>query len=287
MTKISPRISVVIVSELRKLDYLDKCLESLAKQTTKYKFEVLIVAYGNVTLDLQPWIQKGLDIRIVHVNKNNYCLKRNVGAKKARGEIVAYIDDDTIVEPHWVNAILDGFEREWKMAGGCVKPIFEGKIPNNLRGYERLIKGFNYLTEIGYSSKLIIGCNMFYNRRWLLEIGGFDEYIGELNNIVPKKYYGGDETDIQERLSNSQIGFIPKAILSHAIQENRLSIQYILNRALGMGRMRSYIDNKQDKKRYNLYHKYFYRMMSLFYFDRNIKYRRLYNYISGYFDSIK
>ena len=100
------------------------------------------------------------------------------------GEIIAYIDDDTVLTPNWVEAILKGFKNEWQMAGGQVEPIFEKEIPYTLKGFERLIGGFNYLPAVGYSTKKIIGCNMFFNRQALIDNGRHVIRFDLKNNVV-------------------------------------------------------------------------------------------------------
>lgn len=276
-------LSVIIVSELRRMHDINSCLQSLAEQEGNRSFEIIIITYGEVSIDLDPWIERGLDIHMHRVRENNYCIKRNAGAREAKGSIVAYIDDDTILQSTWVNAIIDGFGENWKMAGGKVEPLFEAKVPQKLKGYERYIGGFNYLPEIGYATNTIIGCNMFFDRRWLLDTGGFDEYIGEMNATRPKLFYGGDEVDVQARLHPGRFGFIPGAHMFHKIQEERMNPDYILKRAEGMGRARYYIDQKNGIPRKRFLYKYIYLLWHMIRLRNRLHYQRKCNYIVGYF----
>ena len=276
-------LSVIIVSELRRMDDIHACLLSLVEQESDRSFEVIIVVYGRSRIDLDPWIEKGLDIHIYRVQENNYCVKRNAGAREAKGDIVAYIDDDTILQSTWMNAIIDGFEEGWKMAGGRVEPLFEKKISGELKGYERYIGGFNHLPEIGYATNTIIGCNMFFDRYWLSDTGGFDEYIGEMNATSPKTFYGGDEVDVQARLHSGQVGFIPEAHVYHKIQEGRMNPDYMLKRAEGMGRARYYIDKKNGIPRRRVFSKYVYMLLYMVRLRKTFHNKRKYYYMVGYF----
>jgi|GEM_PF-2780597 len=276
-------LSVIIVSEMRRMDDIHACLQSLVEQEDHRLFEIILVTYGDAHIDLDTWIEQGLDIRMHRVRENNYCVKRNAGARKAKGDIVAYIDDDTILQPTWVNAIIEGFRENWKMAGGKVEPLFETKVPQKLRGYERTIGGFNYFPEIGYATDTIIGCNMFFDRCWLADTGGFDEYIGEMNANCPKTFYGGDEVDVQARLDPAQFGFIPEAHVCHKIQEGRMNPDYILKRAEGMGRARCYIDQKNGIPRKRVLYKYVYLLRRLISLRKRFYNKRKYYYMVGYF----
>ncbi len=229
-------------------------------------------------------------IQLIRVGETNYCLKRNVGAEKSNGKIVAFVDDDTILTSTWINAVVDGFKSEWKYAGGRIEPIFESAIPKPLKGYERYIGGFNYLPDSGYSTETIVGCNMFFNRQWLLEMGGFDEYIGRMNADKWRyrgAVYGGDETEILRHLEKHQIGFIPDAKLYHNIQKNRINFNFIFNRVKGMGRVTCYIDSKSGIKRYSIINKYICLLKSIIILKRRIVYKRNYLFIDGYLGETK
>ena len=47
---------------------------------------------------------------------------RNLGARAARGEIVAYIDDDAIAEPEWLAALVRDVRRSRGRGGGGPDP---------------------------------------------------------------------------------------------------------------------------------------------------------------------
>jgi glycosyltransferase involved in cell wall biosynthesis len=277
-------ISVVIVTDLRRSDHLGKCLQSLSEQKGKHAFEVIIVTDINQVFNINLWENKRFTIRFITVDENNYCLKRNVGAREARGRIIAYIDDDTIPESGWINAIMNGFKEDWKMAGGVVKPIFMRQIPMEIRGHEKYIGSFNFAPEIDYISNTIVGCNMFFKRCWLLKIGGFDEFIGRMNETKPRQFYGGDETDLNEKISQNQIGFIKDAVVAHIIHHDRINLKWILSRARGMGRGKHYIDSKYGIKRFHFKNLLYYYLLSFMPLKNRLSYKRRYHYISGYLE---
>lgn len=276
-------LSVIIVTELSRLDYLRQCLDSLIKQISRYKFEVLIVSNTDRGFNSTLWRKQGLQLRLILAHDNNYCVKRNIGARAAKGDIIAFIDDDTVTAQNWVNAIMDGFKSNWLMAGGVVEPVFDSKIPTELIGHERLLGGFNYYPKAHFHSKRILGCNMFFRREGLIDIGGFDEYVGVLNMTIPKKSFGGDEYSVENLLEEHQIGFIKNAKLFHHIQKERMTLEYILSRAQAMGSGQNYFDRKYDIKRYKKWQKYLYFLLSFIPNKKQILHKKIFYYIKGYF----
>ena len=220
---------------------------------------------------------------MVRVDENNYCTKRNTGARATEAKLVAYIDDDIVLSPNWVKAVIRGFKKDWKMAGGPVEPRFESVVPDALKGFERYIGGFNCYSKVGYATPTVVGCNMFFDRNWLLESGGFDLYIGRMNDVTPRVFYGGDETDVQARLHSDQVGFIPDASVSHVIQNDRMQVEFVLDRAKGMGRARYYIDSKNGIHRNLFLMRFYFLLRSLVEPKKRLYYRRRYNYITGYY----
>ena len=226
-----------------------KCLKSIEGQITNYCFEVIIVLSGSSkNKQIFSYCSKLSNIKIITENKNNYCLKRNIGLQNSNGNYIAYIDDDAKACSDWVNSICLNFKDEWKMAGGQIEPNFEIDFPKIMKNFDSLIGGYNYCNENDYLSKTIIGCNMFFKKDWLLENGGFDEEIGLLNMGKKRKLWGGDEVAIARILENSELGYIAQAKVTHLIQKERLNIKFLILRALANGRAKKYHDIKSNTK---------------------------------------
>jgi len=95
---------------------------------------------------------------------------RNVGIENARGEIIGFTDDDCIVSPNWIeNAI----------------PFFNDKTISGVQGstllsqpYSKSIKNklfwVRHTVEATEPNDWYATCNIFYRKKVLLEIGGFD-----------------------------------------------------------------------------------------------------------------
>jgi len=101
------RISVVIMTYNRPVT-LHRCLESLAIQgLARDCFELVVVDVSAepVTSVLQPF-RDGLTIRHFHTPNQGVAGNRNFGAAQARADLLAYIDDDCVAQPDWLEKLL-------------------------------------------------------------------------------------------------------------------------------------------------------------------------------------
>lgn len=102
----------VIIPSYRPGNYIWKCLDSLNEQTlSKSEFEVIIVLNGCN----EPYVEflskgisnyPGLQIRLLHTEVGGVSNARNIGLDNARGEYIAFIDDDDWVSPIYLKDML-------------------------------------------------------------------------------------------------------------------------------------------------------------------------------------
>lgn len=98
----NPKISIIIPT-LNEEKYLEKTLLSLRAQTIKLPYEI-IVSDGN-SKDKTVKIAKKYANKIVICNKRGIALGRNLGAKYAEGEILVFIDADTLLLPNTLEEV--------------------------------------------------------------------------------------------------------------------------------------------------------------------------------------
>ena len=136
-------LSVVICS-LGRTDNLYNCLQSLTEQTFK-NFEVIIISdnkidhFKNLTISWFKDINKGL------------ARARDTGWRKAKGELVSWIDDDVVVEKNWAKEVVSTFDKNLKI-GGVTGPTI---IPLSLIS-NRIV--FWWYQNKSFLSKLWIKC---------------------------------------------------------------------------------------------------------------------------------
>jgi glycosyltransferase involved in cell wall biosynthesis len=106
----APLISIVLPTRDRR-ELLTRAICSVNRQTYQ-DWELLIVDDGSV--DDTPAYLAGLTeprVRSFRANGSGVCAARNVALAEVRGELIAYLDDDNIMHPHWLKSVVWGFEQ--------------------------------------------------------------------------------------------------------------------------------------------------------------------------------
>jgi GT2 family glycosyltransferase len=184
--KVSPeeghRPSVtVVVCTFNRVQWLPKCLRSLEEQDPKPD-EVIVVdgPSDDGTRALLELLEgQGHVILVKQPKLDGISSARNLGLAKAKGNIICFIDDDAIAQPGWLASIVDAYTD--LSVGGVGGPV------HDMRG--RLTMGKNAIAPDGRwfdESRnestaglypVMVGCNMSFRRRPLVDIGGFDPYF--------------------------------------------------------------------------------------------------------------
>lgn len=113
-----PSISVVIATRERPAD-LARCLESVVR--LRYpRFEVVVVDNAPDTDATERIVRERFASRVTYVRepRPGLAFARNRGLAHAYGQIIAFTDDDVIVDAEWLAAIAEGF-----MAGEDVRCV--------------------------------------------------------------------------------------------------------------------------------------------------------------------
>src|SRR5208337_5666748 len=100
-----PSISVVVCTYNGKRT-IRACLEGL-RRVDYPNFEVIIVNDGST--DGTEIIAKEYGFRVISIPNGGLSNARNIGMRAAKGEIVAYIDDDAVPDPQWLTYLAATF----------------------------------------------------------------------------------------------------------------------------------------------------------------------------------
>lgn len=103
-----PAISVVLATKGTKVVLLEKCIKSLRKQTFK-QFEIVLV-YSIFPNSLRELFET-CNITALKENSSTLGAARNLGVKHAKGELIAFIDDDCEAPEDWLQKIYLTFQR--------------------------------------------------------------------------------------------------------------------------------------------------------------------------------
>ncbi|HKZ36892.1 MAG TPA: glycosyltransferase [Chryseolinea sp.] len=85
-------------------------LELFASHTIRWDYEIIVVGDGSQD-QTQEMLSKIYGIRVFR-NESNlvFIASSNRGAKQARGEYLVFLNNDTVVTPNWLDALLDTFK---------------------------------------------------------------------------------------------------------------------------------------------------------------------------------
>jgi GT2 family glycosyltransferase len=214
----APTVSLIIVSRKRPAA-LRRVLLSLHFQ--KYQnFEVIVVA-DTPDAGFLSDVPHVSNICYIHFDEANISAARNIGIVHAKGDIVAFCDDDAVPDPDWLDRLVQPFEiAEVASAGGFVRGrngiSFQWKaMLSDLFGDDHPFTldesaTFKVIPFDGQKFLKLQGTNCAMRREALVEIGGFDEGF----------QFFLDETDVCLRLAqaNYKSALIPKAQVQHGFE---------------------------------------------------------------------
>ena len=220
---------------------LGKALQSLVGQTlNKRDCELLIVdnASTDGTRELIRQFENETNLKYIFEPNLGLSHARNTGWQMAQGEIVAYLDDDAVACPEWLERILETFSREPQAGavGGKVSPIWEAPRPAWLSD-----KMMGALSVIDWSEKpmfiseeqWLVGANISFPRKLLSEIGGFSSDLGRKGKCLLSNEENLLVLKIKEK--GYTVFYHPEIMVDHRIPANRLRKNWFKSRYYWQG----------------------------------------------------
>jgi glycosyltransferase involved in cell wall biosynthesis len=228
----APTVSVVIPTRNRPSSLLETLEGVLRSNYPGDRYEVIVVdnasgADRRVSLAaVEP--PEGVEVRLIAEPRPGGSNARNAGLNAASGEIVAFCDDDVLVDHNWIASLALAFARGERVGGaaGLTLPReletpaqvwYEGFASAN-RGLEARVLDRRepppdrplFPFTIG---DLGSGENFAFRRELLIELGGFDPDLG---SATPT--HGGEDVEAMLRvlLADRQVIYEPRAMVRHA-----------------------------------------------------------------------
>ena len=243
----SPSISV-IVNTLNRMGSLENTLLGL-RQLRYPNFEIIVV-HGPCTDETLAMLERHRGaIRIASCPIANLSVSRNIGLSLATTDLVAFIDDDAVPEPDWLDRLVAGFSNpEVAAVGGFIRDqsgvTYQHQvIIANRLGDARSCAPPAPPTGVGEFLSPT-GTNVCLRRDCLAEIGGFDEAIT----------YFLEETDVNLRLIERgwSITFVPDAEVHHYFLENEVRNGVRVPRSFyPLARSKAYFCRKHGPSQYS------------------------------------
>jgi glycosyltransferase involved in cell wall biosynthesis len=230
----------IVVCTYNRAEILTGCLKSLSEQIAPSEYFEIIVVDNNSTDTTQKVVEffckKYNNFRLVKEYKQGLSHARNRGWQDAKGEYVAYLDDDALAPSDWVCRIKSFIDRRPAISafGGpyvaySLVPIpdwFPPEYGNHSLGEEE--------RPIVAGNEWINGTNMILKKQLLHDLDGFDHNLGMTGSSISY----GEEINFFVKLNDRKIViyYVPNIIVKHLVAEYKMDIFWLFKSAYKVGR---------------------------------------------------
>ncbi|CAI49049.1 glycosyltransferase AglG [Natronomonas pharaonis DSM 2160] len=230
---------VVCVYSMDRFESFVEAVESVLAQTYD-PIEAILVVDGNQAVYERVADRFGdRDDVVVHCNEENrgVSVSRTHGAELASGDVVAFIDDDAVAEPDWIEHLVEAYEKHDAVAvGGRMTGEWLAGRPSFLPDEFDWLVG---VTHRGFADgrtevRNTFESNISFRREVFLDLGGFDPELGPTG----EEYRHSEGAEIGARLEaeyDRGVMYIPEAIVRHKVFEHRTRLSWLCRRAFEQG----------------------------------------------------
>ena len=161
-------------------------------------------------------------------------------AQEAGAEVLAYVDDDAVVDPDWYEALTQRWREappEVACIGGPIRPRFDTAPPawysDAIRHVLTLLDRGPEVRDLDPHEEAVYGANISFRVAPLRAVGGFDPDLGHSGTRV----FFGEEDAVQRELHRRghRIRYVPDAAVLHVIPADRLARRSFLRRRFSFG----------------------------------------------------
>jgi GT2 family glycosyltransferase len=215
----NPLVSIIILNYNAGELLLD-CIDSIQKSTYR-NFEIIVIDNASNDNSHKKCKDRFPTIKLIENSKNlGYCEGNNVGLRVAKGEFVAVLNPDTVVEPSWLVELLKAYQIN---GDGIYQPKFLATTDHSMllsTGNMIQIFGFGYsrakgkidkkqyekFEKINYAS----GTCLFTSKRVLQKTGLFDPFLFAFHDDL--------ELCWRAALTGIACFYVPKSIVYHPVE---------------------------------------------------------------------
>ena len=215
-----PKISVII-PHLNGRHHLDDCLGSL-RQQTRTDFEVLLVDNGSTDGTQAYARQQFPEVRLIELGQNRgFTGACNAGWQASKGEIIILLNNDTEVDPNWLQEVWSALEQNPQAGSVASKMLlFDQRdtfhtagdfyrldgLPGNRGVWQKDVGQFDQIEPV-FSA---CGGSAAYRRTMLDEIGFLDDDF----------FFSCEDVDLgwRAQLAGWQVLYVPTAVVYHKLK---------------------------------------------------------------------
>ena len=227
-----PTISVVIAAfATERWDSLRQAVASVRAQTVQVLETIVVVDHNS---DLLRRAQRELRGAVVIPNMGSRGASgaRNSGVAISRGQMVAFIDDDAVASPAWLEAMLAHFADPDVVGVGCrTLPLWAVSRPRWLPREFDWTVGASYrgMPQQAAHVRNVWSCGMTIPRLVFDAVGGFREDFGKVGRRSRP-----EDTDLCLRAAAARPGgtwvYEPAGVVGHRVPTERATVGYFLRR---------------------------------------------------------
>lgn len=200
----------VIVVNYKSRAFLEKCISSVFKNVKEIAFEVILINNDAESISFSSDFSQKMDVKVINSGKNiGFGKACNAGSKKAKGEVLLFLNPDAEIATKNIKLLLDQFSNNPKL--GIIGPKLlaaENRAQEWSAGKEvtlpMLIKnnlGFTAGKKIWESTEKVScawvsGAAMFIRKSLFERLQGFDEdffmYFEDIDLCLRARQVGSD-----------------------------------------------------------------------------------------------
>jgi glycosyltransferase involved in cell wall biosynthesis len=217
---------------------LPRALEAVAHQQHLLDRTAELVVVDNASTDCTPQVvqefagKMPFAVRYIREPRLGHSIALNTGIDAARGEIVAFTDDDALPKPDWLQRIGDVLEdRQAHWVFGKVVPVWTGQQPDwfspQLNHYFALLDYGPEPFVVTDPQHTFFGVNHACRRAALKELGGYRTDRGIYGNQGIGLGVGNDVDLFERALSKGmKVVYDPTIEVGHIIPASRATKAY-------------------------------------------------------------
>jgi glycosyltransferase involved in cell wall biosynthesis len=251
-----PAVTVVLPT-FRRPDPLGRAMRSLAaQQDPGVEWELIVVDN-----DEAPGVEAAVHalaadipaaVMVLRESRRGAAYARNAGIDAAKGEVVAFIDDDVVAAPSWLGAltapIVDGRSEG---AGGPVElDPSVGLPPWVSKDWRGCLSEYSRGSEERElpAGDFVLTASAAFRTDLLRETGGFDPILGPAQRVP---IFFNEDVDLCRRFSarGGRIRYVPAAAVTHEVPPERLRPGYFVKRTYAQGRSDWLLERETNGRR--------------------------------------
>lgn len=224
----------IVVCTYNRADLLADALQTLCEQhLDSDEYELIVVdnnSTDNTRAVTESFAQRYPNVRYCFEALQALSYARNRGSQEAKGEYVAYIDDDCKVPPQWT-AIAQEVIRQHNPAvfGGPSFPFYNSPKPPWFQDrYESRLQQRESGPLGNDPKKFLSGMNMVFKKSLLQELGGFHPNLG----MHGKKIGYAEERAlidyIRVNIPDALVYYEPQLFVYHLVRPNKMTMRWIM-----------------------------------------------------------